>query len=394
MRSTLFQLSASDLRMCPHWFKETSVRLCLWLGRNCLSDHSSSLSDSGRRGRFVGQDANKPDEPINLPIVMQSERSVCDNENSSEESWADFQIYPPTNKRNSLESILDQNNRCSNSSPTRNQTMHIGESSLFSWLLSDQLDSNGVHRTLQPKQHIANTVYADLGPNNKHLFITKELEQYLLDSFAQNFLPIYPVVVKAQIIDRWRSNSLSPLLKQCILFIGAIHSQESVLTKAGFPCRKDATELLYCNARALYDNDIEMDRITIIQSAFMLQFRFGPSPNHRDCFWWASVAVNLAQTVGMHRSTKGTLIPLEDQRLWKKIWWLLFVRHKSSVRFFPSSVQTNLWLDPWSSTRLGGRKTISDQREWLWCRRTHCERLCWRGVDWHSRIHNFYDENS
>ncbi|KAH7124878.1 fungal-specific transcription factor domain-containing protein [Dactylonectria estremocensis] len=283
----------------------------------------------GRRGRFTGRNEGGTSRPptSDQPIATCFEQLTRGDEIYFEEPRADYQLGPPMNERNGLKSIQNGNDYLS-SMTTRGQTVHIGESSIIFWLLSDQPDSEKVHRIIQPKPHVTSGVRPDSDPNNRHLLISNEVEKYLLDSFTQNFLPIYPIVNKGQLIDKWRSNSLSLLLKQSVLFIGAIHVQESVLTKAGFSCRQDATEFLYHNARSLYDNDIEMDQIAIIQSMFMLQFRLGSDRSHKDFFWWASVAVSLAHTVGMHRRTNATMISPEDQRLWKKIWWLLFIRDR------------------------------------------------------------------
>lgn len=212
--------------------------------------------------------------------------------------------------------------------PVSLHIVHVGESSGFSWLVSGRRDSQSLHRIVdeaQGKNGYGADDHSQAVDSTNEAPTGADLEQDLFGSFCQNFLPLYPIVNKKDLLKCWEMGTVPPLLKHCILFIGALHAPRSLLTAAGFSERREATEMYYRKARHVYDNTEGLDRVCLVQSMFMLQFRFGPATDHRDCFWWAGAAVNLAQTIGMHRSTKSMALRSEEHRLWKKIWWLLFV---------------------------------------------------------------------
>lgn len=282
----------------------------------------------GRHGRFeISKRNGTRRTPSQQHVGTPSQQVTNDSTTPPYEPFARPHIE--TVSRGEIRSGSNPNGsgRCSNSMADCGQMVHIGESSLFFWLLSDRLDSKQVHRTIELGLNDMGYVTSEITGDDKRLIESQRLEKCLLDSFCQNFLPLYPILNKDKFINRWISGKVSPLLKQTIFFIGALHAPISIITNAGFSSRQDATEYFYHKARHLYDNDVELDRVTIVQSTFMLQFRFGPTPSHRDCFWWASMAISVAQTIGMHRSTRNTTISAEDRRLWKKIWWLLFVNY-------------------------------------------------------------------
>lgn len=206
------------------------------------------------------------------------------------------------------------------------QKMHIGEPSLLSWLANSYMKGKHAHRNvdnshLQPDEVVPNRVHL----SDDEVFASSDLENHLLDSFWRNFYPLFPIVNKNELTSAWKLGTVSPVLKQSVLFAGAQHSHDAFFTNYRYVTKQDIKEHFYQTARKLYDQDVELDRLCIIQSMFMLQFHYGPVRGHRDTLWWAGAALNLAQVVGMHRSTKDTDMNPEEQRLWKKIWWALFV---------------------------------------------------------------------
>ena len=220
--------------------------------------------------------------------------------------------------------------RQSNAEAT-SQSMHVGERSWLSWLSSRRTKGKATHRSLdnshlQPGEIVPESVH-----HSDDVFASPELENNLLDSFWQHFYPLFPIVNKNEVIDAWKLGTVSPLLKQSILFAGAQHSQDSFFANYRYVTKQDAREHFYRAARCLYDRDVEFDRLCITQSMFMLQFHYGPVRGHRDTLWWTGAALNLAQVVGMHRSTRDTDKGPEERRLWKKIWWLLFVSLSCSI---------------------------------------------------------------
>ncbi len=285
----------------------------------------------GRRGRFHehGDKDTCQDkiEQFPLPPTAQTDNPELSNNPSLGDSAApdlDSPLFDWTGPDPVGSSLCA---RRASTTTDKSQTMHVGESSLFSWLVNDGTDRKRLHRTLD-ETHLQPDETASLRQGaieGGDALVSPELENKLLVSFFENFYPVHPIVNKNNLVEAWKTGSVSPLLKQTVLLTGCLHTHVAVLIDAGFPNKQDAVEMFYQKARRLYDNDVEVDRVIIIQSLFMLQFRYGSATGHRDNLWWASAAVALAQIIGMHRSTKDTTMNPEERRLWKKIWWLLFV---------------------------------------------------------------------
>lgn len=153
-----------------------------------------------------------------------------------------------------------------------------------------------------------------------------ELRARLVAQFFAVVHPSYPVLAKAAFLDSLRSNSFSYQLVQAVLAVAAAHCDWAMLQRAGFVSRREAVEAFYRRARALHDGDAEPDKLAQIQTMFLMQFWWRAAADHRDPLWWLAGAVRMAQAMGLHRrsAARSRLRPA-DQRLWRRIWWLLFV---------------------------------------------------------------------
>lgn len=66
----------------------------------------------------------------------------------------------------------------------------------------------------------------------------------------------------------------------------------------------------------------------MIQSTLLLGYWFGISYDRTDGWHWTSTAINLAQTIGLHRNPTGATVPDHQRALWKRVWWCLFYRDR------------------------------------------------------------------
>lgn len=62
-----------------------------------------------------------------------------------------------------------------------------------------------------------------------------------------------------------------------------------------------------------------------------MSFWWATPVDSKDTWHWLGIAISLALTIGMHRSTKDSCMSLKDQRLWKRIWWSLFTEEKHAA---------------------------------------------------------------
>ena len=155
---------------------------------------------------------------------------------------------------------------------------------------------------------------------------SNETCEVLLGAYFEWFHPCFPVVDRHAFFNSYITKTISPLLFQAMLFVGATHCNEKVMRDLGFASRMDARNEMYNHVKDIYDADYETDKVTVSQALFLMSFwRAGPLLE-KDTRHWLGAAISLAQTKGMHRSSSTTTFA--DFRLRKRIWWSLYVRDR------------------------------------------------------------------
>lgn len=145
------------------------------------------------------------------------------------------------------------------------------------------------------------------------------------------FHPCFPILDRPDIARRLPTMDVSPILFQSMLFIGATYCDEPAIVAMGFRDRSEAKSLLYTRARLLFHADSEKDQITLVQSLFLMSFWRGESSDVRDVRYWLGVAITLAETCGLHRSTKLTTRDPHMARMRRRTWWSVYVRERQSA---------------------------------------------------------------
>ncbi|KAL1889135.1 hypothetical protein Sste5346_009082 [Sporothrix stenoceras] len=157
----------------------------------------------------------------------------------------------------------------------------------------------------------------------------------LLDAYFRWFHPCYAVVDEADTRQKQKAGTLSPLLLQAMLFIGAIHA-------GGGDDGDDFQRQKYTyynRCKDLYDADYERDKVTIIQSVFLMSFwRSGPFLE-KDTRHWLATAISLTQSKAMHRSavrvartstaaSTGSPAARQLRQLKQRLWWCIYTREQ------------------------------------------------------------------
>ncbi|KAK5556571.1 hypothetical protein LTR46_005083 [Exophiala xenobiotica] len=145
--------------------------------------------------------------------------------------------------------------------------------------------------------------------------------------------PHYPIVDRADFASQYAdpTNPPSYLLLQSVLFMAAGHCDMAILRDAGFDSRYHARKTFFQRAKALYDNDHEPNKITVVQAVFLISFWWNGPTDQKDTWHWLGIAISLALTLGMHRSTQHSDMKPKDRSLWKRIWWSLFAEDKHAA---------------------------------------------------------------
>ncbi|KAI9871346.1 MAG: hypothetical protein M1830_003011 [Pleopsidium flavum] len=159
----------------------------------------------------------------------------------------------------------------------------------------------------------------------------KNVRDQLLRTYFDCVHPSFPILDRPEFIRLNVNNHLSLLILQSVYFVAATHCEESLILEAGFRTRHSARLTFYKRAKALYDADYEANTVTIVQALFLMSFWWGGPIDQKDTWHWLGAAIGLAQTKGMHRSTVRSDMCHSDQRLWKRIWWSLYVRDRHAA---------------------------------------------------------------
>lgn len=148
--------------------------------------------------------------------------------------------------------------------------------------------------------------------------------------FVHPYMPLLDLRDYFQALDTSDgSHTVSLLLFQAVLFAGVATIDKRYLRAAGYATRRDARRDFFQKTRLLYDFDIEMDRISLIQSLLLMTYWYETPDDQKDSHHWMGIAVSLSHTIGLHRNhDNSTAMDAPKQKLWKRIWWCTFMRDR------------------------------------------------------------------
>ncbi|KAJ5742025.1 hypothetical protein N7533_011434 [Penicillium manginii] len=165
--------------------------------------------------------------------------------------------------------------------------------------------------------------------------------EVLLQAYFEWFHPCFPILDRPQVQNAYQEDTISPLLLQGMLFVGVSLCSDLTLKTIGFTDRYQAKGVFYQRAKEIYDVGWETDTIVKLQSLFLLSFWRGGPTEERDVRFWLGAATDLAQKKGMHVMSKLSFLSSRDQKIWKRIWWALYVRDQqtSAALGLPSRIR-------------------------------------------------------
>lgn len=186
----------------------------------------------------------------------------------------------------------------------------------------------------------------------------------LLQAYFEWFHPCFPILDRQKVQDEYQENRISPLLLQAMLFIGVSLCSDVALNTTGYNDRYQAKGVFYQRAKEIYDVGWENDTIVKLQSIFLMSFWRGGPTEERDVRFWLGAATSLAQKKGMHVMSKLPFLSVRDQKIWKRIWWALYVhRPFQCVRAGADSSRSVINKHPlhWDYHPAFGTKTARSQ---------------------------------
>lgn len=124
----------------------------------------------------------------------------------------------------------------------------------------------------------------------------------MLDVYFRWFHPAFPLVNRENFLQKCLRNQMSLLVLNALLLVAATICDPADIILTGCESRQQARQVFYTQAKALYDADLDPDKVNNIAAVFLMSFWWGGSNDEKDSFHWLGIAVTLAQSLGMHRS--------------------------------------------------------------------------------------------
>ncbi|KAK9311225.1 fungal-specific transcription factor domain-containing protein [Lipomyces starkeyi] len=236
-----------------------------------------------------------------------------------------------------------------------NSISYFGESFPMSVLLKRLRDGRGIRR--QSLERISTTTLRSPGNHPDHMTPEKiaylesqkcftkpppdVLEQYLT-LFFQRVHPLYATIDRIAFMKMYKEDKVPWLLLHSICFAAATYCPLSLLCRENASTRREARTKYYLRAKTLFDFSYETTKLTLLQSAVLLSFWGGQPHDYWNTFSWINVAVNIAETLGIHRSKPSIDISDEGRGLWKRIWSCLVTRDSFCAALLGKPLRINL----------------------------------------------------
>lgn len=170
-----------------------------------------------------------------------------------------------------------------------------------------------------------------------------------ISAFFMHIHPVMPIFNKTQLFAQLHDPLNPPplLLLQSLLVAGlrvVPLSLRVFFQEFGKRDRDDISHELYRRAKALYDAQYEREPITLIQLLCLLSWYFdGPDDVTRNLFYWMRIAISLAQGFGFQRDILHSQLREQwEIKLWRKVWWVLFVRDRQVAVAFGRPIAIDL----------------------------------------------------
>ncbi|EFW98919.1 acetamidase regulatory protein [Grosmannia clavigera kw1407] len=143
----------------------------------------------------------------------------------------------------------------------------------------------------------------------------------LLAAYFRHVHPGFPVLDEAVFMSQYRRrdprNPPSLLVLQAVLMVGAhvcSHRPDRAALKTSF----------FRRAKMLFDARFEWNRDVVVQAALLMTWHSeGVEDIGANSYYWVGVAARTALGLGMHRDAGASTLVAPDQRLWRRLWWIL-----------------------------------------------------------------------
>lgn len=153
----------------------------------------------------------------------------------------------------------------------------------------------------------------------------RDLMTGLIEAYFGRYHVLMPVISKGEFQTALSEGNVPIPLLRCVLFVGSVHCDATIIHRMGYSTRLDAGDDLFNRAKKCLDEHPEETRCIQMSCHFLLHYWWGRPSSVRDPIWWLANAIRLAQSLGAHRKIEGGRLPLASRAHWKRTWWCLYV---------------------------------------------------------------------
>lgn len=193
--------------------------------------------------------------------------------------------------------------------------------------LTRNRSATGEHKVChQPTNRLARqaTVYEpDRIPLDALQLPEKSVVDKLLEAYFDRVNVAFPIVDRTRFMSTYNArdptNPPSLLLLQAMLLVGAHVSEDN-------EARQASKTSYFRRAKILFDARFERNRDVVVQAALLLCWHTDGAEDVLANAWhWTRTACSVAYGLGMHRNADpSTLVP-HNKRMWRRVFWLLFI---------------------------------------------------------------------
>ncbi|KAK9446901.1 fungal-specific transcription factor domain-containing protein [Limtongia smithiae] len=167
----------------------------------------------------------------------------------------------------------------------------------------------------------------------------KDVLDQFITTYFQKVHPLYAIIERVAFMKMYREEKCPWLLLHAICFAAVTYCPQNLICARS---RREARKTFYGRAKTLFDFSYEQNKIVLLQSAVLLSFWGGEPNDYWNTFSWINVAVNVAETLGIHRKRPYIAISDEDCGLWKRIWCCLVTRDSFCAALLGKPLRINL----------------------------------------------------
>ncbi|KAK9719077.1 hypothetical protein K7432_005056 [Basidiobolus ranarum] len=202
---------------------------------------------------------------------------------------------------------------------------YCGTSSGFYLLRQSERYQNGVLKMRSRSPEKLN--FSSFGDSefNPSLLPSSELFSYLLEIYFSKINPIFPLLHKAEFLERLNKVDDEPpffLLNSILALSSILISSESILKNENL-----SPEIFYKRASVLLDRTFEMSSMDNIQALILLGIHQHITHSGMRAWIYGGMAIRMAEDLGLHRNPdkwdiKG--LTREEKEARKRVWWVCY----------------------------------------------------------------------